>query len=96
MRQVEVEVELVAREGPPLGVPGEEGHHPRAHDVELHLGVRPTVGGLAAATLHPGVADQPDALVELALLEHLAFAMPGPAHDELEGPGVPRCGEQLR
>ncbi len=80
---------------PARRVAGEEGDHPGAHHVELHLGVRAAVGGPAAAALHPGVADQADGQVELALVEHLALARRGAAHDELEGAHVTRGGEQL-
>ena len=59
-------------------------------------GCGPPSAVLLLPPLHPRVADQADGQVELALVEHLALAQPGPAHDELEGAHVPRGGEQLR
>ena len=93
--QVQVEVELVSGERAASGVAGEEGDERRAHDVELHVGVRTAVGGAAAGPLGPGVADEADLEVELALGELLALPRRRAAHDELEGAGIPGRGEQL-
>lgn len=88
LAEVEIDVELIAGEGPPGAVAGHEVGHPGIHEIELHVRVCRPVVGAAATALAPRVTYHPVIRVELGLLEHLAFVLCGPAHNHGEGPVV--------
>ena len=81
--QVEVDVELVAGQGPPVGVDRDQGRHPGVHEVQLHVGMGLAVVGAGAAPDPPAVAHQAVVEVEGALDQHLPLTRLGPADDEL-------------
>ena len=72
--EVEVDVQLVAGERPPLRRTGDQRHGPDVHDVELHVGMGRAVGRARAGPLVPRVADEADGQVELGDVEDLALA----------------------
>ena len=82
--EVEVDVQLVAGEGPALGRPGHEQCNACVHHVQLHVGVGPAVGGPAARAQRPGVADEALVDVELALGQDLALGDRRTPHDQLD------------
>ena len=65
--QVEVDVELVAGQGPPVGVDRHQGRHPGVHQVELHVGMGRPVLGAVAVPDPPAVADEAVVEVEVTL-----------------------------
>ena len=85
LRQVEVDVQLVAGERHPLRPVGHELGGPGVHDVELHLGVGGAVRRALAAPLEPPVADEADLEVQLPLGSAPRARRPGAAYDEGEG-----------
>ena len=86
----EVDVQLIAREWPSIPVAGDERGGARAHDVELHVGMGPTVDRTRGRPIEPRIADKPAHLVELGDLEHFTLIDSGTAHDQLQGSRVER------
>ena len=84
--QVEVHVQLIAGERPPLGVLRDQGGRSRIHDIELHLRMRTPVGAARAAASAPRVARQPFGHVELPFLQHLSSVDGGASHDQRQHP----------
>ena len=89
-RDVEVDVELVTREGPPILGLGHELRGAAVHDVQLHVRVRTTVVGATAASLVPVVAGHTFLEVQLGLVEHLTLVLGRTTQHHLEGPVVLR------
>ena len=88
-------MELVAGERSPVRVDGDEAGEAGADHVQLHVGVGGAVRGLPAAAGRPAVADQALDQVEGAFFQHLALALGGPSHDELDAAAVGRGGPEV-
>ena len=81
---VQVDVELVARERPALAAAGDRLRRPRVHQRQLREGIGCPVGPAAAPAASPDVSDE--ALVEIqhSLVEHLALVRGGAPDDQLD------------
>ena len=93
--EIQVQVELVAGEGParPVGLDG--GQHARAHQRELGGRVCGAVRRGAAAAGEPPVADEAVRRVEDGLVEDLALAGARSSDDQLQRGGVAGRGEDV-
>ena len=65
--QIEIDVQLIAGQGPALGVLRDQRRGAHVHHIELHLRMRPAIDAARAAAPAPRVADQPLDQIELAL-----------------------------
>src|SRR6266508_3582798 len=86
--QVEVDVELISRERPPLALLRPQGDDARAHEGQLHVGMGGPVAGPAASAHPPRVADETLVQVERPLVDDLTLAHGRPPHDQLDGTRV--------
>ena len=85
--QVEVDVELVARESPTIRRLGHKRRSPRVHERDLSV-VIPT-------DRPPAIADQSLGFIELAPRQRFAGVDAGPPHDQLENADVGRRSANL-
>src|SRR5687768_4809942 len=88
MTQIEIDIQLIARERPAARILRDEGSRAGVHDVDLHLGMRSAVGRPGARAESPRVANQALDRVELPFLEHLALIHARPSHDQLQFTGI--------
>ena len=96
LRDVEIDVELIAGESPALAVArGDEVDDARAHQRQLRLAVGRSVRGLRAAVRAPPVPDEALVEIEHALREHLALALGRAPHDQLDDALVSRRAPDL-
>jgi hypothetical protein len=82
--EVEIDVELVARERPALAAAGDEVGGAGVHQRQLGERVRRAVRPTARAAREPDIADEPELEVEHALVEHLALVLGRTADDQLD------------
>jgi len=82
--QVEVEVQLVARQRTAVGIDCDQRRQAGVDHVELHVRVGRAIGRPAASPALPGVAHEPGVEVEDALVEDLTLVDGRPSHDELD------------
>src|SRR5262249_6793491 len=83
--QVDVDVELVAGDGPPRLVgTGEQCDGAAVHHGQLTTGLRRAVGGVPAAPSSPAVTDEAVVDSQFGDVEYFAHLWTGPAHDQLE------------
>jgi len=96
LAQVQVEVELVAGQGPAVaGRAGQQLGDAGVDDVELHVRVRRAVGRPVAAPGTPRVTEQAILQVQRSLVEQLALVHGRPADDELDPTLVGRGAADL-
>ena len=82
--EIEVDVELVARERPAVPASGDHRGCARVHQRQLRVRVRRAVRHRLAAAGEPRVPDEADLEIERALVEHLALVLGGSADDQLD------------
>ncbi len=85
---VEIDIDLVAGQGPALALAGDGRGCSRVHQGDLRLWIRAAVGSVAAATGAPRVALEPVIRVEPGLGQNLPLVLRRPAGDQLHGPTV--------
>jgi hypothetical protein len=78
--EVEVDVELVAGQQPPVAWPGEQGHHSCVHDGDLF--------GRVGVAVKPVVANEPGGGVQTRFGEEFALIFGWAPNDELYRAGV--------
>ena len=89
--QIEIDVELVAGERPAIRSLGDQRHHARVGERELHVGVAPAVLGARTAAHTPRVADQSLDQIELGLGDDLADIDGRTPDNELDCPAITRA-----
>ena len=82
--QIQIEIQLVARERPPITRTGEEIDQPDADHIELHVRMGGAVFSAAAPAHTPGVANESVGVRQLTGIQHLTLILGGTAHDHLE------------
>ena len=88
LRQVEVDVQLIAGERPPVGILGDEGDDPGVHHVELHVGMGRSVDGALAAPDVPRIADHATGRGRARPRRGSLARRGWPAHDQIDGAGI--------
>lgn len=88
LAQVEVHVQLITRELPPLIPPGHQGGDAAVHQGELHVGMGRAVARQVARPDPPGVPHQALGPVEPRFGQDLAGVLGGAPDDEVDPPVV--------
>src|SRR5712691_9977281 len=87
---IEVDVKLVAREGPTVALARDGGGRPGVHDGQLRIRTRTAVRGPAAAANVPGVAFEAVDGIEANFGQYLPLVHGRSPDDQLERPRVRR------
>src|ERR1700730_15236865 len=90
LAQVEIQVELVSGELPPVRPPGHQRRGSGVHHRELPLRVGPPVRAAATSSQPPAIAHKAFGTVQRGLREDLSVALGRTADDELNSTLVGR------
>src|SRR5688572_23431131 len=81
---IEIDVELIARQSPPRLLAGNHRNHARVHHVDLHVRMGQPVWRSPAVADVPRVANETSSSVELTSIEDVTSPDGWPANDQFE------------
>jgi hypothetical protein len=82
--EVQIEKELIPGPLPAIAIRCDQLDHTRAHDVQLHVGVRSPIRGAGASAQAPAITDEAKAHVELGDVDDFSLIDARPADDEVK------------